>query len=149
MASPAGLQPVEAPEAGTTELFLKFAVGAVGAISSIATAGAASIGGTAQSKAFKLPNAAGTQQAVARTGVGAYDVNLAEAWLALLDYHIETVGTIAAAEGSTGKVITDASGTASAPKVSIQFYDRNTGVAAEVPSGASVIVRLTLKRSLP
>jgi hypothetical protein len=148
MASPAETKPKESGEAGDVDLHLRFTAGAAGAVSAIVNAGAASIGGTAQSKHFKR-QAAGVQKAVSRTGVGAYDILLNQAWLALLDHSINVIGADTLTDGTYARLVTDNVSTAAAPKVSIQFYRRDTNAAADVKSGNDVSVSLSLKRDLP
>jgi hypothetical protein len=128
------------------DLFLRFTVGATGAITAIVTP--AVTGGRAIAKGFKLP-VAGTQQAVARTGVGAYDCKLAKPWLVMLDDNISVIGADTLTDGTYARVVTDNVTNTTTPKVSIQFYRRDTNAAADVKSGNDVIVHLTLKRDLP
>jgi hypothetical protein len=86
-----------------------------------------------------------------RTGVGTYTVNLSD-WFpasSLMGYGADTIqGTIAAGDGVTGIITTEAYSTAGTnPTVTLVMIASNTGVAAEVRNGATLLLELVFKNT--
>lgn len=83
---------------------------------------------------------------IARTGVGAYTITLQDKYVDLYacDY------TLVLASGSPviagGVVVRQNNVAATTPTVLVQFVD-STGTAAEIPSGATLLVNMVLKGS--
>lgn len=119
------------PEAGLKDVYLEFAVGAIGAV-----------GAFARRQGFTN----GSPAAAVRTGAGAYTLNLDQRWQALVDDSIRVAGTIVGAtDGYVGNVLA-ASLNQAQPTVTIVLR-RADGTAADPPNGSVLKVRLTLKDS--
>lgn len=118
-------------EAATIRLHLRFATTTAGAVSTL-----------------KRRNGYGTP---ARTGAGAYTVNLAQSWPpgSLLSGTCYPIGTAYDATKACrpGALISsdEANLVGSGANVKIQFAREDTGVAADVADGADIIVDLVFK----
>lgn len=92
----------------------------------------------------------GTGVPLARTGVGVYTVNLADRFPAntLVGYAARTINaTLVAGDGTQGEITAENYSSAAAPTLTLTMYASNTGVAAEIPSGATLLLELVFKNT--
>jgi hypothetical protein len=133
--------PAESEEPGSLDMFLRFAVGATGAIASTSR---------------QSPHIV----SVTRTGAGVYKCVLdsfydqnafffnASVPSPLMDHSVNVIGAVTTTDGTVGHLSVDnmLNGDASGvPYVTISFTAGADGTAADVKSGNEVSVRLTLK----
>ena len=127
--SPYAPEPTMAPKP-IVWLGLEFAVGATGAVGAT-TGDLGEMGATP----------------VTRNGVGDYTIALRQGWASLFDGKAQAIGALVTTDGVYAKIIANSVTSTSAPAVRFQFEQPGTGAAAEVASGAQVIVTLGLRRT--
>ena len=137
MANPMSIYTPTSPEQGVVDIYYEFNV-----TDASGTPGTVAAGTAAGGKEFGVTP-------VIRTGVGAYDILLREAWIRLLAADIFPVGPNSTTAGKDVEIVTDNVATVAAPKISILFTRRDTNAAADPANGDVVKIGLTLKCKLP
>jgi hypothetical protein len=125
MASPMAIYPEMSPDNGYVTCTVEFAVGATGAVGAIT-------GG----RELGTP---------VRNGVGDYSFPLTNTASRFGGGYAKAIGADSTTAGKESTIIANSVTSTSAPLVRFQFYRKDTGAAAEVANGDSIICVLRLK----